>query len=91
MREDGTSDALVKSSGLEPQSSQSGSTDGHRRSSSPVRPSSDYTAAGVLKSEAMKATHQAWADGQVTTSSCAFCDWTHEGPAGEGREAARAV
>ena len=57
---------------------------------SPSRPDSDYTAAGVLRSEAMKTSHQEWADTVQTTSFCAFCDWTHEGTALEGREAARA-
>jgi hypothetical protein len=38
----------------------------------------------------MRAAHQEWADGQVTTSSCAFCSWTFEGTALEGRERAKA-
>jgi hypothetical protein len=36
----------------------------------------------------MRLRHQEWADSQVTTSACAFCDWTFEGTAGEGRERA---
>jgi hypothetical protein len=37
----------------------------------------------------MRLRHQEWADSQVTTSYCMFCDdWTFEGTAGEGREAA---
>jgi hypothetical protein len=36
----------------------------------------------------MREAHQVWADDQVTVSSCAFCDWTHEGTAVEGREEA---
>ena len=67
------------------------SGNGHR---SPSRsdqspPEKTYTAAGELSAESMKATHQFWADGQVVTSSCAFCDWTHEGTALEGREEAK--
>lgn len=49
---------------------------------------SEYTAAGVRTAESMKASHQSWADEQSTTTSCAFCDWTHEGTALEGRELA---
>jgi hypothetical protein len=36
----------------------------------------------------MREEHQAWADQQTLTSSCAFCGWTHEGPALEVRESA---
>jgi hypothetical protein len=38
----------------------------------------------------MREDHQSWADQQTMTSSCAFCDWTHEGPALEVREFALA-
>jgi len=38
----------------------------------------------------MRQAHQNWMDEQPITTRCAFCDWTHEGPAGEGRDAARA-
>jgi hypothetical protein len=37
----------------------------------------------------MRFAHQAWLDGQVTTSSCFFCRWKFKGTALEGREAAR--
>jgi hypothetical protein len=39
-------------------------------------------------SEEMRLAHQAWLDGQVTTSSCFFCRWKFKGTALEGREAA---
>jgi hypothetical protein len=54
----------------------------------PPRPG--FTKQGIVSSETLKDAEQSWADQQVTTSSCAFCDWTHEGTAGEGRDAARA-
>jgi hypothetical protein len=47
-----------------------------------------YTAAGVRTAESIKASHQAWADDQDTTTTCAFCDWRHVGSAGDGREEA---
>jgi hypothetical protein len=75
----------VKRSGLEPKASRIASADGDRRSSSP-----GYTVAGERSAQAMREDHQAWADQQTLTSSCAFCDWTHEGPALEVRELALA-
>jgi hypothetical protein len=36
----------------------------------------------------MRLAHQAWLDGQITTSSCFFCRWKFKGTALEGREAA---
>jgi hypothetical protein len=47
-----------------------------------------YTAAGERSAQAIREDHQAWADQQTLTSSCAFCDWKHEGPALEVRELA---
>ncbi len=49
----------------------------------------EYTKEGLLSSEAMRQAHQEWIDAQVISTACAFCDWTHEGPAGEGRAEAR--
>ncbi len=51
---------------------------------------SGLTQAGALTAEAMKAAERDWADRQITTSSCMFCDWGHEGTASECRDAALA-
>ncbi len=90
----------MKRSGLEPQSFPvNGSAGGHRQPSSPVLPDSakhgkpaagGYTRAGSVSAQAMKEAEQALADSQLATSSCMFCGWTYEGPAGEGRKRAKA-
>ncbi len=75
------------------------SADGHRRPSRPVLPESaahgkpaagGYTRAGSVSAQAMKEAEQALADSQTATTSCMFCGWKHKGPAGEGRDLARA-
>jgi hypothetical protein len=35
----------------------------------------------------MNAEHQAWCDAQPAVTVCAWCDWTFEGSAGDGRDA----
>lgn len=37
----------------------------------------------------LKRRHLDWAGEQRTTMMCALCEWTHEGTAADGREAAR--
>jgi len=51
---------------------------------------SGYTRAGTVSAEEMRLAEQALADAKPTTSSCMFCDWTHEGTALECREEAKA-
>jgi hypothetical protein len=55
-------------------------------SSAPSRPG--YTSDGTRTAESLRETLQAFSDQVLTTSSCAFCDWTHVGTALEGRDAA---
>lgn len=56
----------------------------------PLSPSrSGYTATGNRTAESMRESHQTWADEQLMTSSCAFCDWMFEGTAVECRDEAR--
>ena len=38
--------------------------------------------------EVLRARHQEWADSNPARSECLFCNWSHQGTAGECREAA---
>ncbi len=86
----------MKVSGLEPtqrapsaQGSSGSTLQADQSAAGGAASSPEYTKEGLLSSEAMRQAHQEWIDAQVISTACAFCSWTHEGPAGEGRAAAR--
>ncbi len=75
----------MKVSGRGPKVESAYSGSASARGVDPASSRPGLTKEGLKSADAIRAEGQAWADAQVMTSSCTFCDWTHEGPAVECR------
>jgi hypothetical protein len=52
-------------------------------------PVDGYGRGGGKSAATMKEEQQTWVDNMAITTSCAFCNWTYEGTAYEGRQLAK--